>query len=245
MKLPRQPNVYDRVHEQRRSREIELADTLNVKKGQDIDLGSGSLILTSPNGTRYAITIDNNGNLNVGAGSSFVLLAQFDLATDTLDSGNEAVVTGIDEYDELHVQVFTATVAVSDSIAFQLSDDGGSTWKTGASDYSQDFINSTFEATNSSLNRVAITSGGTTGGNQIQSYATIRFMGRSDVRTDSQAHGAGTANGITYVTTGDKGQHIEKKRPAYEELGRVRDRKLRYIKELGLQLSPMFADEFD
>jgi hypothetical protein len=53
------------------------------------------------------------------------------------------------------------------------------------------------------------------------------------------------ANGITYVTTGDKGQHIEKKRPAYEELGRVRDRKLRYIKELGLQLSPMFADEFD
>jgi len=52
-------------------------------------------------------------------------------------------------------------------------------------------------------------------------------------------------NGITYTTTGDKGQHIEKKRPAYEELGRLRDRKLRYIKELGLQLSPMFADEFD
>ena len=53
------------------------------------------------------------------------------------------------------------------------------------------------------------------------------------------------ANGIYYATTGDKGQHIEKKRPAYEELGRIRDRKLRYIKELGLQLSPLFADEFD
>ena len=52
-------------------------------------------------------------------------------------------------------------------------------------------------------------------------------------------------NGITYSTTGDKGQHIEKKRPAYEELGRLRDRKLRYIKELGLDHSSMFADEFD
>jgi len=52
-------------------------------------------------------------------------------------------------------------------------------------------------------------------------------------------------NGITYNTTGDKGQHIEKKRPAYEELKRIRDQKLRYVKELGLQLSPMFADEFD
>ena len=53
------------------------------------------------------------------------------------------------------------------------------------------------------------------------------------------------ANGIYYATTGDKGQHIEKKRPAYEELGRIRDRKLRYIKELGLDHSAMFADEFD
>jgi hypothetical protein len=52
-------------------------------------------------------------------------------------------------------------------------------------------------------------------------------------------------NGITYTTTGDKGQHIEKKRPAYEELGRLRDRKLRYTKELGLDHSTMFADEFD
>ena len=52
-------------------------------------------------------------------------------------------------------------------------------------------------------------------------------------------------NGITYVTTGDKGQELQKKRPAYEELKRIRDQKLRYVKELGLQLSPLFADEFD
>jgi hypothetical protein len=52
-------------------------------------------------------------------------------------------------------------------------------------------------------------------------------------------------NGITYQTTGDKGQSLQKKRPAYEELGRLRDRKLRYVKELGLKLSTLFADEFD
>ena len=52
-------------------------------------------------------------------------------------------------------------------------------------------------------------------------------------------------NGMTYQTTGDKGQHIEKKRPAYEELGRLRDRKLRFTKELGLNLHAAFADEFD
>jgi hypothetical protein len=52
-------------------------------------------------------------------------------------------------------------------------------------------------------------------------------------------------HGITYETTGDKGQPLQKKRPAYEELGRLRDRKLRYIKELGLQLSPLFSSEFD
>lgn len=49
---------------------------------------------------------------------------------------------------------------------------------------------------------------------------------------------------MTYKTTGDKGQHIEKKRPAYEELGRLRDRKLRFSKELGLNLHAAFADDF-
>jgi len=52
-------------------------------------------------------------------------------------------------------------------------------------------------------------------------------------------------NGQFYETKGDKGQVLLKKRPQYEELGRLRDRKLRYSKELGIQLSPMFGDEFD
>ena len=187
MKLPRQPNAYNRLFEDRRSNEIELADKRNVKKGQDLEL-------VAPNGTRYTLSVDNNGNLSLG--NSMVLLGQWDLSVDTLDSGNEIVVTDIDLYDELHVQVITATVASSDVIAFQLSDDGGSTWKTGSSDYSQDLVNSTFENTNGALDRIAITTGGTTGGNQVQSFAVIRFMGRSDVRTDSSAHGVGTQNGL-------------------------------------------------
>jgi hypothetical protein len=51
-------------------------------------------------------------------------------------------------------------------------------------------------------------------------------------------------NGQFYETTGDKGQKLLKKRPQYEELGRLRDRKLRYSKELGIAVAPTFADEF-
>ena len=51
-------------------------------------------------------------------------------------------------------------------------------------------------------------------------------------------------HGQFYETTGDKGQKLLKKRPQYEELGRLRDRKLRYSKELGISVAPTFADEF-
>ena len=52
-------------------------------------------------------------------------------------------------------------------------------------------------------------------------------------------------SGQFYETTGDKGQKMIKKRPQYEELGRLRDRKLRYSKELGISLAPLFGNEFD
>ena len=51
-------------------------------------------------------------------------------------------------------------------------------------------------------------------------------------------------NGSFYETQGDKGQLIIKKRPQYEELGRLRDRKLRYSKELGINLDAVSWDEF-
>ena len=52
-------------------------------------------------------------------------------------------------------------------------------------------------------------------------------------------------HGQFYETTGDKGQKLLKKRPQYEELGRLRDRKLRYSKELGITTSVHFDADFD
>jgi len=51
-------------------------------------------------------------------------------------------------------------------------------------------------------------------------------------------------NGSFYETHGDKGQLIIKKRPQYEELGRLRDRKLRYSKELGINIEAVTWDDF-
>lgn len=44
-------------------REIERADRNNLKRGRDIEAGAGRVILTSPNGTRYALTVANDGTL--------------------------------------------------------------------------------------------------------------------------------------------------------------------------------------
>lgn len=46
---------------------IEQADAQNHKKEQDIEVGSANLILTSPNGSRYKVTVDNSGNLSASA----------------------------------------------------------------------------------------------------------------------------------------------------------------------------------
>jgi len=62
MRLPDPGARYVQTEEARRNREIELADTRNLKRQQDIDLVSGMrLIMTSPNGTRYTITVSNAG----------------------------------------------------------------------------------------------------------------------------------------------------------------------------------------
>ncbi len=34
-----------------------------LQVGDRLELGNGGLILTSPNGTRYRLTVDNSGNL--------------------------------------------------------------------------------------------------------------------------------------------------------------------------------------
>lgn len=63
MKLPLPSGSYDRVAEQRRNGIIEQADARNHKRGQDVEIGEGRLILTSPDGTRFAIEVDNAGTI--------------------------------------------------------------------------------------------------------------------------------------------------------------------------------------
>jgi len=63
MILPTAPEVYDPIDTNKINLLIEQADGLNHKKNQDVEVGAARLILKSPNGTRYSITVDNSGNL--------------------------------------------------------------------------------------------------------------------------------------------------------------------------------------
>ena len=67
MRLPDPSAKYDIRRESERNRILEQADTTNLKRGQDIELSEGRMILRSPNGTRYAVTVDNAGNLGTVA----------------------------------------------------------------------------------------------------------------------------------------------------------------------------------
>ena len=59
--------TYDRAIEAERVRQIEQADAENHKRNRDVEIGPGRLILTSPNGTRYSVEVDNAGNLSTSA----------------------------------------------------------------------------------------------------------------------------------------------------------------------------------
>ena len=68
MILQAPPQEYDLIFEIERNREIEAEDLLNRKKQQDLEIsGNERLILSSPNGTRYQITVSNTGTLTTTA----------------------------------------------------------------------------------------------------------------------------------------------------------------------------------
>lgn len=67
MKLAMPPAVYSPTHEIERNRQIEREDSLNRKKGRDVDVGSDRLILKSPNGTRWVISVNNSGAISATA----------------------------------------------------------------------------------------------------------------------------------------------------------------------------------
>ena len=64
MILPNASNAYDQSVESQRNLLIEQADDMNRKKNQDIELRNDRLILQSPNGTRFKLAVENNGNLS-------------------------------------------------------------------------------------------------------------------------------------------------------------------------------------
>jgi len=43
---------------------LERMDGNNFKKNQDLEIGQNRVILTSPNGTRYALVVSNTGALS-------------------------------------------------------------------------------------------------------------------------------------------------------------------------------------
>ena len=67
MILPSAPERYSDIDTNKMNLLIEQADQLNHKKNQDVEVGAARLILKSPNGTRYSITIDNSGNVGATA----------------------------------------------------------------------------------------------------------------------------------------------------------------------------------
>lgn len=69
MRLPIPQDAWSRDYQQRLNAELERADLENRKAGRDIELSLGDgvrrerLVLRSPDGTRWEITVDNGGTL--------------------------------------------------------------------------------------------------------------------------------------------------------------------------------------
>lgn len=59
--LPEPPDRYDPETEAERNRILEAADEVNLKRGRDAE--PNRLILTSPNGTRWVVSVDDTGTL--------------------------------------------------------------------------------------------------------------------------------------------------------------------------------------
>lgn len=67
MNLVHAPQAYSQQDQARIRDDIEKADQENLKRGRDIELGSGRIIGTSPNGTRLAIVFNDDGTLSTEA----------------------------------------------------------------------------------------------------------------------------------------------------------------------------------
>lgn len=68
MRLARAPQGYDGNEQSHVRTAIEAADKLNLKKNADILMGGASrIVLYSPDGTAFALVVDNAGALSTAA----------------------------------------------------------------------------------------------------------------------------------------------------------------------------------
>lgn len=67
MKLPAPSGKYEPSRESERNRQIEQADLENHKRGRDMYVSPGRLILASPDGTLWEIKVDDVGALSASA----------------------------------------------------------------------------------------------------------------------------------------------------------------------------------
>lgn len=67
MKLPIAPGQYSQANEQQARGAVERADMQNHKRNSDVEIGQGRLILTSPDGTRWSVTVDNAGAISAAS----------------------------------------------------------------------------------------------------------------------------------------------------------------------------------
>lgn len=67
LKLPHPADIYNPIAEAQRAFLLEREDRFNRKTNTDVEVGSSRLILTSPNGTRYSITVSNLGIISATA----------------------------------------------------------------------------------------------------------------------------------------------------------------------------------
>lgn len=67
MNLPRPGQQYDPNNEANARGLIEAADGQNMKKTQDVDISKRRLILQSPDGTLFSVTVADDGTLSTTA----------------------------------------------------------------------------------------------------------------------------------------------------------------------------------
>jgi hypothetical protein len=61
LNLSSPPDDYSRTDQAQMRDAIRRADGENFKRGRDIEAGGGRVILTSPDGNRWALTVSNAG----------------------------------------------------------------------------------------------------------------------------------------------------------------------------------------